>query len=130
MIVYMIVWLRMDSNVKDILNSGKRDKMEIIAAIAAITQKPSRITRIMAQVNLSYPLLRKYMKLMLRLRLIERRKVAKKANKTGQVFHATEKGFTFLKIYCDILRLIYGEDFLQKDNNLAIACLKYCKEDE
>lgn len=123
----MIVWPRMDSTVKDMLNSGKRDKMEIIAAIVAITQKPAKITRIMGQVNLSYPLLKKYMKLMLRLRLIERRKVVKKARETGQVFQATEKGLTFLEIYCDILRLIYGEDFLQNDSNLAVACLKYCE---
>jgi predicted transcriptional regulator len=130
MIVDVVVWLRMDSSVKDILNSGRRDKIEIMAAIVAMTQKPSNITRIMGQVNLNYPLLKKYMKLMLRLRLIERFKAAKKANKTEQVFQATEKGSTFLKIYCDILRIVYGEDFLHNDNNLAVACLKYCKEAE
>jgi predicted transcriptional regulator len=123
----MVMWLRMDSNVKDVLTSGKRDKTEIMAAIIAMTQKPSNITRIMGQVNLSHTILRKYLKLMLRRSLMEEFKVAE-ATKSGQVFQATEKGLSFLKIYCDILRIIYGVDFMQNKNNLAVACLKYCKQ--
>jgi hypothetical protein len=65
--------------------------------------------------------------LMLKLHLIKTRKVAK-SNERGQVFLATENGLTFLKTYCDLLRIIYGEDFLQKADNLAVACLKYCQE--
>ena len=102
--------------------------MEIMAAIVATTQKPSKITRTMDQLNLSYPMLRKYIVLMLKLDLIESRKISEKNYKKTQVFQATEKGFAFLKTYCDILRLLYGENFLEKSNNLAIACLKYCKE--
>jgi predicted transcriptional regulator len=117
----------LEDQVKDILKSGKRDKTEIIAAIIAMTQKPSKITRIMNQVNLSYPMLKKYMKLMLRLRFVESLKRDKKADETRQLFQATEKGLTFLNTYCDLLRIIYGEDFLQKHNNLAVACLKYCE---
>jgi predicted transcriptional regulator len=45
--------------------------MEIMAAIIAMTQKPSKITRIIGQVNLSYPMLKKYLRKMLTLRLIE-----------------------------------------------------------
>ena len=116
-------------NAKNILDSGRRDKTEIIAAIAAMTQKPTRITHIMDQVNLSHPSLKKYIKLMLKLRLLETRLEAK-SNEGRQVFQATEKGFTFLKAYCELLRIIYGEDFLQKANNLAVACLQYCKEPE
>jgi predicted transcriptional regulator len=112
---------------KDVLTSGRRDRVEIIAAIAAMTQKPSKITRIMSQVNLSYPLLKNILKLMLRLRLIETRKVTENGIDKGQIFQSTEKGLTFLKTYCDLLRIIYGEEFLQKHNNLAVACLKYCK---
>ena len=119
----------MNDKVTDILDSGRRDKMEIIAAITAITQKPSKITHILCQINLSYPLLKKYLKFMLRLGLIEIRKIAK-ADGGGEVFQATEKGFNFLKTYCDILRIIYGEDFLRKDSNLAVSCLKYCNETE
>lgn len=97
MTFHVATWLRMASNVKDILHSGKRDKLEIIAAIVAMTQKPSKITRIISQVNLNYPLLRKYIKLMLRLRLIETRKETKKAIGKEQVFQATERGLVFLR---------------------------------
>ena len=120
----------MKDKVRDILSSGKRDRMEIFAAIAAMTQKPSRITPIKYQVNLSYPMLRKYIALMLELDLIESLKVVEKDNKAGRAFRATEKGFMFLKIYCDILRIVYGEGFLHKTNNLAVTCIEYCKEAE
>ena len=102
--------------------------MEIMAAIVAVTQKPEKITPILDQVNLSYKVLRKYVKSMLSLRLIEMRKVEKKDAENWQVFQATKKGLAFLKVYCDILRIIYGEDFLQKDNNLAVTCIKSCKD--
>jgi predicted transcriptional regulator len=130
MIVYVEVWLGMDNNVKDILTSGRRDKMEIIAAIIAMTQKPSNLTRIMGQVGLNHPLVKEYLRFMLRLRSVERCKVVNKGRATRQVFQATEKGFTFLKTYCNILRIIYGEDFLQNDDNLVVACLQNCKEAE
>ena len=117
----------MNENANNILNSGRRDKTEIIAAIVATTQKPSKITQIMNQVGLSHPRLKQYMNLMLRLRLIKTGKVAK-SKERGKVFLATENGLTFLKTYCDLLRIIYGEDFLQKADNLAVACLKYCQE--
>jgi predicted transcriptional regulator len=79
----------MNENVKNILNSGRRDKTEIIAAIAAMTQKPAKITHIMEHVNLSYSNL-EYIKLMLRLRLLETCK-AEKSNGRAQVFQAPEK---------------------------------------
>jgi predicted transcriptional regulator len=120
----------MDNSSKDLLNSGRRDKIEIMAAIIATTQKPSKITLILGQTNLSYPMMKKNLRNMLRLGLIEVLKVAKAGNKTGQVFQATEKGFTFLKTYCDLLRLLYSDAFLVNDSNLAVACLKYCKEAE
>jgi predicted transcriptional regulator len=104
--------------------------MEIMAAIVAATQKPEKITRILVHVNLSYKVLRKYVKSMLSLRLIEMRKVEKKDDEKGEVFQATKKGLAFLKVYCDLLRIVYGEDFLQKDNNLAVVCIKSCKDAE
>ena len=102
--------------------------MEIMAAIVAVTQKPEKITSILDQVNLSYKVLRRYLKSMLNLRLIEMRKVEKKDAEDGQVFQATKKGLAFLKVYCDILRIVYGEDFLEKDHNLAVTCIKSCKD--
>jgi len=127
MIDGLVVLLSMEGNLKDILNSGRRDQMEIMAAIAALTQKPSKFTHLMSQMHLTYTMLKNYLDLMLRLGLIEKREEVK-AKKGCQVFQATEKGFTFLKIYCDILRLLYGEDFLKNEGNLAVACLKYCSE--
>jgi predicted transcriptional regulator len=74
-------------------------------------------------------MLKKYLKLMRRHKLIEKSKMAE-AMKSEQTFQATEKGITFLKVYCDILRIIYGEDFMQNHNNMAVTCIKYCKEAE
>lgn len=118
----------MASNVEDILHSGRRDKTEIMAAIIAMTQKPSKITKIMDQTKLNHPLQKKYIRLMLKLRLIENCKEAKKACEKGQVFQATERGLAFFRTYCELLRIVYGEDFLKIDNDLAVTCLKYCKQ--
>jgi predicted transcriptional regulator len=117
----------MKDNPNNILTSGRRDKTEIIAAIVATTQNPSTITQIMNQVGLSHPRLKEYMNLMLKLRLIKTQKVARPKER-GQVFIATKNGLTYLKTYCDLLIIIYGKDFLQKADNLAVACLKYCQE--
>lgn len=118
----------MGNRVEDLLCSGRRDRVEIIAAIVAMTREPSKITRIMYQVHLSYPALKEYMKIMIRFRLIERHNEAEDAEKISGVWQATEKGLNFLKIYCELLRLMYGEDYLNIDHNLAVACLQFCKE--
>jgi predicted transcriptional regulator len=118
----------MASKVEDILHSGKRDRMEIMAAIIAMTQKPSNTARIMGQTNLNHSLQKKYIRLMLRIRLIENCKESKKACEKGQVFQATEKGLVFFRTYCELLRIVYDKDFLKIDNNLAVTCLKYCKQ--
>ncbi len=81
----------MASKEEDILHSGKRDRMEIMAAIIAMTQEPSKITRIMDQTNLNHPLQKKYIRLMLRLRLIEKCEEAKKACEKGQFFRLQKK---------------------------------------
>jgi predicted transcriptional regulator len=117
----------MAKNEKDVLNSGRRSKMEIMAAIVAVTQNPSNITRIMGQTNLSYSALIKYMNFMIKMRLI-----AKNDNTgdeaTVKIYGATEKGINFLKKYCEILRLLYGEEFLKNHTNLAVACIQFYDE--
>ena len=110
---------------KDFLNSSKRDSVEIIAAIVALTQKPSTITNIMNGVNLSYPQTKKYTELMIKKRLIKKIATGKRT-----VYERTQKGWNFFNIYCDILRLLYGEDFLKNKNNLAVACLSQCQKPE
>jgi predicted transcriptional regulator len=128
MIVNIATWLTMASKVKDILHSGKRDKMEIMAAIVAMTQKPAKITEIMGQTKLNHTLIRKYIKHMLRLRLIEACNETEKGSAKREVFRATERGLVFFRTYCELLRIIYGEDFLKIDRNLAVTCLKYCRQ--
>ena len=113
----------------DLLSSGKRDKVELLAAIIAMTRKPSNFTRIMDNVGLSYQLMKKYLKLMHEHDLIKTIKVMEKDQNNRHFFQATEKGNELLDAYCQILRIVYGEDFLEKANNLAVDCIKYCKNE-
>ncbi len=112
---------------KDLLASKKRDKVEIMAAIIAITQKPSGLTHIMHKVNLSSALVTKYLKMMNEQNLIKTNKLIEKGSRQRKTFQATKKGFDFLEVYCQLLRIIYGKDFLEKADNLAVACIKYCQ---
>lgn len=108
---------------KDFLNSGRRDSAEIISAIVALTQKPLAVTKIMNEVNLSYRQTRKYIELMVKKRLLKRVAAGKR-----KMYERTEKGCDFFNIYCDMLRLLYGQDFLKNKNNLAMACLSQCQK--
>jgi len=123
-----MVKFRMETGTKDIVNSGRRDRVEIIAAVIALTQKPKPMNQIMDQSKLPYGRSVEYLKFMIETRLIEKRVMAKTAKRTTYVYRATEKGLLFLKTYCDILRLLYGEDFMKNRNKLAVACLQLCKE--
>ena len=113
------------NNQKDFLNSGKRDRVEIIAAIVALTQKASTITNIMNEMSLSYQLTRKYIELMIKKRFIKKTATGKRT-----IYERTEKGCNFFNIYCEMLRLLYGKDFLKNKNNLAVACLSQCQKAE
>ena len=120
----------MGEDVSAVLNSGRRDKVEIMSAIIVMTEKPSILTHIMHHVNLSYPSLKKYIQLLISLRLIEKRELPMDAEKNSYVYQATERGLDFLKVYCELLRLMHGDNFLANGNNLAVACLQYCREVE
>ena len=115
----------MDDNAKDFLSSGHRDKVEIMAAIIAIAQKSSKDTHIMNQVHLSHTMFKEYIQFMTEFRLIERHEKVEDNRKTSYVCQATEKGLRFLKIYCDLLRIMYGKNYMKRDENLAVACLQY-----
>jgi predicted transcriptional regulator len=112
---------------RDILHSGRRDRTEIIAAIVALAQKPAKVSSIMDKVNLSYSIVKDYVRFMIELRLIQEQ-INGKARGRVHVYEATEKGLAFLRLYCELLRLMYGKDFLSYNHNLAVACLNYCKE--
>ena len=120
----------MDDKIKDILSSGKNDKNEIIAAIIAVTQERIKLTDLRNQTNLCYFTLRKYLKFMIRSDLIERKKIFEDSGRTVILYQATQKGLSFLEVYCELLSLIYGNNFVENKNNLAVACLEYCSEDE
>ena len=60
-------------------------------------------------------------------RLLMKQVIPQKGRKT-RFFEATKKGVTFLKTYCDILKLLYGENFLNNTNDLAVACLQLSEE--
>lgn len=120
----------MDYSAENIMNSGRRDKVEIMAAIVAMTQKPAKITHIMNRVNLGHGVLKDYLELMIGIRMIEKQSPTEGLRKVSYICQATDKGLRFLKVYCELLRLMYGKDFSKHNDNLAIACLQYCKEDE
>lgn len=113
---------------RDILHSGRRDRTEIIAVIVALAQKPAKVSNIMDKVSLSYPLVKDYMRFMIELKLVQEQQINGKTRDRVHVYEATEKGLAFLRLYCELLRLMYGKDFLNHNHNLAIACLNYCKE--
>ena len=120
----------MNDEIREILSSGKHDKNEIIAAIIAVTQKRIKLTDLRNQTNLCYFTLRKYLKFMIRSDLIERKKIFEDSGRTVILYQATQKGLSFLEVYCELLSLIYGNNFVENKNNLAVACLEYCSEDE
>ncbi len=116
---------------KTSFTSGKRDRLEIVSAIIAITQQASSISRIIGHANLNYSTLKDYVKFMIGRHLIEERKISGGAKKGLAVYKATEKGTKFLELYCEGLILLHGESFLQENSNLAEAYLiQYCRKNK
>ena len=121
----------MEDHRESAFKSSKRDRLEIVSAIIAIAQQPSSTTRLTSQANLSYSLLKEYLKFMIGRHLIAEREIAKDSKKKTIVYQATEKGNRFLGIYCDGLILLHGEGFLQNNSNLAGAyLLQYCRKNK
>ncbi len=116
---------------KTSFTSGKRDRLEIVSAIIAITQQPSSISRIIGHANLNYSTLKDYVTFMIGRHLIEERKISSGVKKGLAVYKATEKGTKFLELYCEGLILLHGENFLQENSNLAEAYLiQYCRKNK
>ncbi len=111
----------------DILRSGKRDKLELTAAIVAVALKPSTSTRIVQHTKTNNSTIKGYLEFMIEKSLLTKQIIAKAGRKT-RFFEATKKGITFLKTYCDILKMLYGENFLKNTNDLAVACLQSSEE--
>jgi predicted transcriptional regulator len=112
---------------KNYFKIAKRDKFEIIAAIIAVMQLPSNPTRIMTKANLSYSLLKAYLRLMVNTQLIEKSEIVNGLKKRMTVFQSTEKGDRFLELYCEQLIILHEKHFLEKYDNLAEAYMhQYC----
>jgi predicted transcriptional regulator len=125
-------WDKSDRNLieqqeNDILRSGKRDKLELTAAIVAVALKPSTSTRIVQHTKTNNSTIKGYLKFMIEKHLLTKKSIAKASRKI-RFFEATERGITFLKTYCDILKLLYGENFIKNTNDLAVACLQLSEE--
>jgi predicted transcriptional regulator len=116
----MVALIEMEDYKKDFLSSGRRCKLEIMASIVAQTQKPKKITILLGHVNISYRMLKIYIKFMIEKHLIEKRKIEKTKKEIIQVYQATERVKRFLKSYCEILKVIYEEDFHKNKNSLAV----------
>jgi predicted transcriptional regulator len=114
---------KMEKGVRYDSRPAKRDRMEIVSVIIAITQRPTCLTRIMGRANLSYSLLKNCLSFMLAKNLIEKQDVLRACQKSAPIYLATEKGNKFLELYCEQLILLHGEGFLDCGNSLAGAYL-------
>ena len=111
--------------------TGKRDRLEIVAAIIAAAYQPSTFTRLMSQANLSYSLLKEYLTFMIGKGLVAEQDTARGTKKTVFVYQATKKGNKFLELYCENLVLLHGERFLDGNKDLAEAyLLQYCRKNK
>ncbi len=120
----------MEVSFKDLLCSGRRGRLEMIAATVALSQKPAGVKQLMRHLSLNNRALLKHLEFMITRRLIKETETKKTAEKTAPTYQAKKRVRRFLRTYCDILRLLYGEGFMQNRNNLAVACLKHCAESE
>jgi predicted transcriptional regulator len=112
---------------KNVLDTGKRGKLEIIAAVLAVALEPSTLSRIVRRTNTNNSIIRDKLKFMAKTGFIKKQSVTKSLKKV-RVFEATEKGIIFLRTYCDLLKMLYGDSFLEKANDLAVDCLQLSKK--
>jgi predicted transcriptional regulator len=83
----------------------RRDKLYIIAEILDIAGTGTLKTQIMYRANLSFAQLNEYLKLMQKIRLLE------KFGRNGKdVYRATEKGADFLQRHREITELLKTEE--------------------
>ncbi len=103
------------------LGSIKRDRLEVVSAIIAVTQQPSGKTRIVASTNLNYSVLKHYLKFLVDKGIIEKFDGPPEDKRGVCAFKATEKGNRFLELYCEGLVLLHGEGFLERNCTSAEA---------
>ncbi len=109
----------------------RRDRLEIVSAIISVVQKPSSLTHIMYQVNLSHKQLKEYLRFMIGRHLVEECKKVRGVDRKQLSYLATEKGNMFLGLYCEALMLLHGEHLLKGNGCLADAYLRqYCRKNK
>lgn len=82
-------------------DSKRRDKLFIIAEIMEISKAGALKTQIMYRANLSFAQLGEYLKLLEKLRLLQ-----KQAANGKEIYRATEKGLAFLQRHNEIMDLL------------------------
>jgi len=93
------------------LSQKRRDRLYIIAEILEIAKVGTLKTQIMYGANLSFTQLNDYLKLMLKINLLEKIEVNGK-----EVYKTTEKGMDFLQRYREITKLLKTENNNGKNN--------------
>lgn len=89
----------------------RRDKLYIIAEILEIAREGVLKTQIMYRANLSFTQLNDYLRLMLKINLIDRT-----VDKDKEVYKATQKGLEFLQRYREITELLKTENGNGRNN--------------
>jgi predicted transcriptional regulator len=102
-----LIWKReieLNSYITD-TTSKRRDKLCIIAEIIEIAKEGTLKTQIMYKANLSFAQLNDYLKLMLKIQLME-----KLVDQGKDVYVSTEKGLDFLQRQCELTELLKTEE--------------------
>jgi len=85
--------------------SKRRDKLCIIAEILEIAKEGTLKTQVMYKANLSFAQLTKYLKFMLKIKLIQKLNHQRK-----DVYITTDKGLDFLQRQCELTELLKTEE--------------------
>ncbi|MEM3694902.1 MAG: winged helix-turn-helix domain-containing protein [Candidatus Bathyarchaeia archaeon] len=97
------------------VNLKRRDKLYIIAEILEIAKDGTLKTQIMYRANLSFTQLNDYLKLMLKIKLLD-----KIVEDDKEKYKATEKGLNFLQRYREITQLLKAGENENNKNNVKI----------
>jgi len=88
-----------------LLKKRGRDRLFVIAEILEIAEEGALQTQIMYRANLSYSLLRDYLRFMLKNGLL-----IKTVSKGVTVYKSTLKGLNFLRRYREIMEIIRSQE--------------------
>ena len=96
-------------------SSKRRDKLFIIAEILEIAKEGTLKTQVMYRANLSFTQLNDYLRLMLRINLLEKIRENEKER-----YETTDKGMDFLQRYREITELLKNDGEINGKNGVKI----------